>query len=80
MTDAELDALEAAAKAVCPGDWEWFSGEERLYVGSGSFDTRDLDEYDAEYICAANPVAILGLIKEVRSLKDRIAKAKKALK
>jgi len=86
MTDTELDALEAAAKAATPGPWEAYHGEEHHIIRSfknkpyssngqiiawcGKMGTEH-DWPTAAYIAAANPAAILELIAELRELKSR---------
>ena len=65
MTDTELSALEAAAKAATPGPWdcggvEVFLGEWNPLIAMCN------SEDNAAFITAANPAAILSLIAELR--------------
>ena len=62
MTDAELSALEAAAKAATPGPWEYDDADEDM-AALGAENQR---VKDAAYIAAANPSVILSLIAELR--------------
>jgi hypothetical protein len=80
MTDAELAALEAAARAATPGPWF------RAIANDTAIRSDDVDiaqtvgayelewermEADAAYIAAANPAAILALIQRVREAEGR---------
>jgi hypothetical protein len=68
----DLDSLEAKAKAATPGPWRYgyepgFCGE--LIDPTGEMIASFADEpaaRDAEFIAAANPAAILALIRELR--------------
>lgn len=62
MTDTELDALEAAAKAATPGPWEYDDADEDM-AALGAENQR---VKDAAYIAAANPSTVLELIQELR--------------
>lgn len=76
MTDAELNALEASAKAATPGPWEPLSHMDIWVMGPatdrksiclvGYARDRTENEKNAAYIAAANPDAILELIAELR--------------
>lgn len=76
MTDAELDALEAAAKAATSGPWETDSlnnvrNRDTTIVLTAVLPThREPRPEDANYIAAANPVAVLDLIAELRQAKE----------
>ena len=72
MTDDQLDALEAAAKAATRGPWTWNG----LSVEADEFDLCSCVDWrspinrngqaNACYIAAANPAAVLELIAELR--------------
>lgn len=72
MTDEQLSALEAAAKAATPGPWV-LNG---LSVDADGFDICGCTDWrspinrngtaNAAYIAAANPAAVLDLIAELR--------------
>lgn len=72
MTDAELDALEAAAKAATSGPWETDSlnnvrNRDTTIVLTAVLPThREPRPEDANYIAAANPAVVLELIAELR--------------
>jgi len=71
MTDAELTALEAAAKAATPGPWYAYSGgsivwEQTHEIHSDVCDCGDKRPKDTAFIAAANPAAVLDLIAELR--------------
>ena len=67
MTDAEIDALEQAAKAATPGPWEISRDDYALFIESRKGTVGEIgDAFDANYISAANPAAILELIAELR--------------
>ena len=70
MTDAELDALEAAAKAATPGPWEYDVEQEEYHgVWAGGryiVPSLHIDAENCKYIAAANPTAILELITDLR--------------
>lgn len=73
MTNEQLDALEAAAKAATPGPWGYDEADEDMAVlGAESQLVKD-----AAYIAAANPSAILSLIAELRQVKQRCAQLTK---
>lgn len=74
MTDAELSALEAAAKAATPGPWRHpgralvvsrMSEDEPLVCDCISEQFAQAPK-NAAFIAAANPAAILELIAEMR--------------
>lgn len=70
MTDTELDALEAKAKAATPGPWE-YDVEQREYHGvwaDGCYIVPSLhiDADNCKYIAAVNPTVVLELIAELR--------------
>ena len=74
MTDTELDALEAAAKAATPGPWRQ-SKHDKEFVCFNDTTLRGSDingELNAAYIAAANPAAVLGLIAELRNTKKAL--------
>ena len=82
MTDTELDALEAAAKAATPGPWKDSFDDVLAYKDNLLCEYRtlriksidiDIDgENNAAYIAAANPTAILELIAELRETKRKM--------
>ena len=76
MTDAELKALEAAAKAATPGPWvvDSLDGCSVFYHDAEGIHhliacCYDAQSKDAAYIAAANPAAVLELIAELRQAK-----------
>lgn len=77
MTDAELSAIEQAAKAATPGPWKRYGYNvfvSDLYQICSCLDvtssTMSVDGMaNAEYISAANPAAVLSLIAELRQVK-----------
>ena len=69
MTDVELDALEAAAKAATPGPWKHYNnkGNDCVTVFGKVFLPRnELSVADTAFIAAANPSVVLDLIAELR--------------
>lgn len=69
MTDDELDALEAAAKAATPGPWKHYNykGSDCVTVSGKVFLPRlEISVADTAFIAAANPAAVLELIAELR--------------
>lgn len=80
VTDAELDDLEAKAKAATQGKWEVFPGHEDYEndirtpelrsVVTGMHSVATIGKEDAAHIAAANPETVLRLVAEVR-LKER---------
>ena len=70
MTNAEIDALETAAKAATPGPWEYDveQGEYHGVWAGGRYIVPSLhiDADNCKYIAAANPAVILELIAELR--------------
>ena len=72
MTDTELDAIEAAAKASTPGPWTTHG---RNFVVS--IESRNnpiivcdcLERKDAKYVESVQPAAILEMIAELRQAK-----------
>ena len=77
VTDTQLAALEKLAQAATPGPWVVYTdsnfdghqiesedGVERIVCPETSDGVRR--EEDAEYIAAANPAVMLGLIDELR--------------
>ena len=75
MTDAELDALEVAAKAATPGPWllEELSTRKNGYAifpAPNGHTLAFVDGADAAFIAAANPAAVLDLIAELRQTKE----------
>ena len=83
MTDAELDALEAAAKAATPGPWNVNKEEYAVFINHKKGTIAEIvsyeDCFDAAYIAAAHPAAILELIAELRQTKRKIALMEKEL-
>lgn len=87
MTDAELDAIEAVARAATQGEW----GVRVSCIGPYIMDITDRDDLviaetsglnraaNAAYIHALQPVAVLSLIAEIRRLRMRLWKAPKAI-
>jgi len=85
MTDAELDALEAAAKAATPGPWEEVKGNWSFDILTRKatskitalYDCSDLSvpraeemtQKNAAFIAAANPATVLELIAALRQAK-----------
>ncbi len=74
MTEKELDALEAAAKAATPGPWRHpgralvvsrMSEDEPLVCNCISKQFAQAPK-DAAFIAAANPAVVLDLIAELR--------------
>lgn len=72
MTDAELDALEAAAKAATPGPWKidpvlniLSENNPPIYVYTDEDDSIG-KAADIKYVAAANPAVVLDLIAELR--------------
>ena len=73
MTDEQLVALEAAARAATPGPWEWNGS---LSVDADDFGLCGCTDWrgpiyrngvaNARYIAATNPASILELIAELR--------------
>lgn len=74
MTDAELDDLEAKAKAATQGPWHR-SGDSVIQTAHVTRDVWFIPkaESDVDYIAAANPATVLALIAEVRQLQDKNA-------
>ena len=72
MTDAELSALESAARAATPGPWE--ESPNPFFIHDGHFTVAEVMSHnpgdDSAYIAAANPAAVLELIAMVRSLQN----------
>lgn len=67
MTDTDLSALESAARAATPGPWEISRDDFAAYIESRKGTVGEIgDAFDANYISAANPAAILELIAELR--------------
>lgn len=68
MTDTELDALEAAAKAATPGPWNTKEGPDfsEIFAHDKNIALIGSQHADAAYIAAANPAAVLELIAELR--------------
>jgi len=71
MTDAELDALEAAAKSATPGPWkavgQCVADSDRYVLANCNTNfSKGQVVSNAAYIAAANPAAILELIAELR--------------
>lgn len=78
MTEKELDALEAAAKAATPGPWKCpgralvvsrMDSSEQLVCDCLSKQFAQAPK-DAAFIAAANPAAVLDLIAELRQAKE----------
>lgn len=65
MTDEQLFALEAAARAATPDIKSWVHNY-RIY---------DLPPQDDKYLDAVDPAAVLALIDEVRRLRVAVARA-----
>lgn len=84
MTDAELDALEAAARAATPGEWKTtnrkfvspISGVEYPAITVDAEDRMVCDAQtrpnDAAHIVATQPARVLPLIEEVRRLRAAV--------
>lgn len=85
MTNEQLDALEAAAKAATPGPWDWNG----LSVDADGFDLCSCTDWrspinrngtaNAAYIAAANPIVVLELIAELRKAKAHITECNRRL-
>ena len=76
MTDTELDALEAAAKAATPGPWEYNSRRKEIWAINSRHtpivEVGTYGQWNVDYIVAANPAAVLELIEELRqTMKER---------
>lgn len=73
MTDAELNALEAAAKAATPGPWTAKEGPDfsEIFANDKNIALVGSQHVDAAYIAAANPATILELIAELRQAKAK---------
>ena len=78
MTDAELSALETAAKAATPGPWRHpgralvvsrMSADEPLVCDCLSREFAQAPK-DAAFIAAANPAVVLELIAELRQTRE----------
>jgi len=73
VTDAELDAIEASAKAATPGPWTVFDGDvclgdlEKSKGGDELIGTENPE--DARYIAAMHPQTAFRLVAEVRRLR-----------
>ena len=72
MTDEQIDALEALAKAATPGPWK-----ESLYpffIQAGDYKIANVTSKnagdDSAFIAAANPAAILELIADLRKAEE----------
>lgn len=85
MTNEQLAALEAAAKAATPGPWR-HPGRALVVSRMDSSEPLVCDclsqqfaqaPKDAAFIAAANPAAILDLIAELRKMKQRCAQLTK---
>ena len=82
----DLESLEAKAKAATPGPWRYgyepgFCGE--LIDPIGEMIASFADEpaaRDANFIAAANPKAILALIRELREARAAVAAEREAWK
>lgn len=77
MTNEELDALEQLARAATPGPWTmrrlgtsyaYYTPAEPKYQSWEIDSSGPMSDVDAAYIAAANPAAVLDLIKRVREL------------
>ena len=68
MTDVELSALEAKAKAATPGPWETKEGPDfsEILANSKNIALVGSQHKDAAYIATANPAVVLELIKDLR--------------
>lgn len=76
MTDLDLDALEAVAKAATPGPWRL--GNYAIVLADGDAPTivADGEPADAAHIATFDPPTVLGLIAEARSaaeVRERLA-------
>ena len=79
MTDEQLDALEAKAKAATPGPWTVDSqnnvgnrNNTKIVLTAVLPTDRWLRDEDAAFIAAANPAAILDLISQIRACHELI--------
>jgi hypothetical protein len=68
MTDAEIEALEAAARAATPGEWRSHSAAWWMIRtdATGIADVLDGNPLDAHFIIATQPAALLRLIARLR--------------
>lgn len=67
MTDVELSALEAAAKAATPGPWYSYSDGSLVWEHERNPSVcLRFYKNNAAFIAAANPAAVLELIAELR--------------
>lgn len=81
MTDIDLDALEATARAATPGPW-WQGREVRHESDLDVYSERDVSDTshdiathvwstaDAEHIAAFDPTTVLALIARLREAED----------
>ena len=77
MTNDELGALEALARAATPGPWTmrrmgtsyaYYTPAEPEYPSWEIDSSGPMSDFDAEYIAAANPAVVLALIARIREL------------
>ena len=73
----DLDELEAKAKAATPGPWERISSA--VFLEDSPHDIAHVKWIeDGEFIAAANPKAILALIRELREARAAVAAEREA--
>lgn len=70
MTNAELDALEEAAKAASRGPWHTSVSDSCYVIDAGNYIVCETSgicgaNKDAAYIAAANPAVVLELIADL---------------
>lgn len=80
MTNEQLDAIEAAAKAATPGPWGCTVPYTKSHVASAKGKTlckcedwgkSICSENNAAFIAAANPAVVLELIEELRREREK---------
>ena len=81
MSDIDLEAIKARAKAATPGPWwhEWVDGDDWWAVYGQPTGDMVCPEVctmwssdEAAYIAAVNPAVVLGLVAEIERLLDAV--------
>ncbi len=81
ITNEQLDELESLAKRASGGDWALVTEDEYAYITCENDDDNlvscvsawwdcQQEMRDIEFIAAANPKTILGMIEEIRRLRE----------